>query len=217
MGRRIVIAVSLGVVALAESGWASPRSQRDPAVLRVVVLDQPGVRMTAAVLHGAEADAASIFAAAGVRLVWRESEADGDDFDVTVRIVSGTRLAGLSSDRAESTLGFAITDKDAAGLRGRVVYVRLDQIEQYADEHPVSATHLFGLVIAHELGHLLLAPGHSRTGLMTAVWHPELLTAMYFTNPQVETIHARMALLDADRGGHRPECFRPSACGAPVR
>lgn len=216
MGRSIVIAVGIGVLALCETAWAHPRIADGFGVLRVVVLNQAENGLTPGALRDAEAEAASIFAPAGVRLVWRESKADGADFDVAVMIVSGTRLAGLSPADAESTWGFAITRKDGAGLRGRLVYVRLDQIQRYAADQPVSVPHVCGLVIAHEIGHLLLSAGHSPSGLMRAMWQPESLTDMYFTRAQVDMLHARMAVLNADRTGAGTECVRLTSCGAPA-
>lgn len=193
MTGRLTAALTVGVLAMAEAGWAHPANDRGSAVLRVLVLNQAGGPVKPELLDRAEADAASIFSAAGVRLAWRHGHTEGADFDVVVKIVSGTRLAGLSSAESDVTLGFALTANERPGLRGQIVCVRLDEIERYAGDHTVSVPHLCGLVIAHEIGHLLLSAGHSPSGLMRAAWNPESLGAMYFTRSQVKTIQARLA------------------------
>lgn len=201
MGSRIVMAVGVAGIALAEAALAQPRIEGDPAVLRVLVMNPDGSALSPDTLRHAETEAAHTFASAGVRLVWRESSLTGVDFDVVVRVVSGMRLDGLSSGDAEATWGFAVTEKHVAGLRGRVVYVRADQIERYAADHAVSVAQLCGVVMAHEIGHLLLPAGHSTSGLMRATLRPESLTGMYFTRPQVQAMHARMAVVNAARAG----------------
>ena len=42
----------------------------------------------------------------------------------------------------------------------------------------IELTPLLGYVIAHELGHLLLGPGHAPNGVMRAVWSPMDLGAI---------------------------------------
>src|SRR5262245_37067704 len=54
---------------------------------------------------------------------------------------------------------------------GRVAYVLFDRVGQVAVDANSEAMEVMGLVIAHELGHLLLPGGpHSREGLMRANW-----------------------------------------------
>jgi hypothetical protein len=47
-------------------------------------------------------------------------------------------------------------------------YVR--PVEDVADGQNLDAAVLLGYVIAHELGHLLIGPGHSADGVMRARW-----------------------------------------------
>lgn len=75
----------------------------------------------------------------------------------------------------EPPLGFAVIDPDTHGARMATVFH--DQVEAIARRTGVARSELLGRALAHEVGHLLLGVrGHSRTGLMRAVWTDEELT-----------------------------------------
>ena len=75
----------------------------------------------------------------------------------------------------EPALGFAVIDPDTHGAKMATVFH--DQVEAVARRTGVARSELLGRALAHEVGHLLLAVrGHSRTGLMRAVWTDEELT-----------------------------------------
>ena len=75
----------------------------------------------------------------------------------------------------EPPLGFAVIDPDTHGAKMATVFH--DQIEAVARRTGVARSELLGRALAHEIGHLLLGVrGHSRTGLMRAVWTDEELT-----------------------------------------
>ena len=58
----------------------------------------------------------------------------------------------------------------ADGLDGRpgsgTVYLFCEMIEPAARDWRIPLQDILGVVIAHEIGHLLIAPGHSETGIM---------------------------------------------------
>jgi hypothetical protein len=75
----------------------------------------------------------------------------------------------------EPPLGFAVIDPDTHGAKMATVFH--DQVERVARRTGVARNELLGRALAHEVGHLLLGVrGHSRTGLMRAVWTDEELT-----------------------------------------
>ena len=75
----------------------------------------------------------------------------------------------------EPPLGFAVIDPDTHGAKMATVFH--DQVEAVARRTGVARSELLGRALAHEVGHLLLGVrGHSRTGLMRAVWTDEELT-----------------------------------------
>jgi hypothetical protein len=75
----------------------------------------------------------------------------------------------------EPPLGFAVIDPDTHGAKMATVFH--DQVERVARRTGVARNELLGRALAHEVGHLLLGVrGHSRTGLMRAVWTDDELT-----------------------------------------
>ena len=75
----------------------------------------------------------------------------------------------------EPPLGFAVIDPDTHGAKMATVFH--DQVDAVARRTGVARSELLGRALAHEVGHLLLGiRGHSRTGLMRAVWTDDELT-----------------------------------------
>ena len=75
----------------------------------------------------------------------------------------------------EPPLGFAVIDSDTHGAKMATVFH--DQVDAVARRTGVARSELLGRALAHEVGHLLLGVrGHTRTGLMRAVWTDEELT-----------------------------------------
>ena len=72
-------------------------------------------------------------------------------------------------------LGFAVVDPDTHA--GKMATVFHDQVQAVARRTGVARSELLGRALAHEVGHLLLGVrGHSRSGIMRAVWTDDELT-----------------------------------------
>jgi hypothetical protein len=132
--------------------------------------------------------AAAILAEAGIDIDWRDCTDRSaqpicrdahSSRDLIVRImpafVPGTALRKnsvetlRSLDDGEPQLGFAVIDPHTH--IGTMATIFRDQVWIVARRTGVDSSELLGRALAHEIGHLLLrAPGHSRTGLMRAVW-----------------------------------------------
>jgi hypothetical protein len=130
--------------------------------------------------------AAAIFEEAGVAAAWYDCT-DGltsacqtprSARDLIVRIMptsAGTShipgAAELHANIGESDLplGFAVVDPSTRS--GAMATIFHDQVLSVARRSGTDSSELLGRTLAHEVGHLLLrAMGHSRTGLMRAVW-----------------------------------------------
>lgn len=188
MGHRTA-EVALGVLILGLTGTVSA-SEPDPmerATLRALVVDEAGIRPE--VLRAAEDDAAAIYSAAGVQLVWTDATSGAHEpFDVTVKIASGMKPSMVPPNVSDLSLGFAAVNPKVKGRRGRLVWVLFDQLELHAQRRHVQISRLCGLVMAHEIGHLLLPAGHSETGLMRGTWDLRGGLLAYFDEPQVREI-----------------------------
>jgi hypothetical protein len=131
----------------------------------IVVLMLNEAAVPPSVLARAQMDAARIYRGVGVNLVWIHEAGEHREYDFTMKIVR----AALSPKEVDAAaLGVAPAP---AGARGNIAYAFYRRIGDFAATHRVEIGPILGSVIAHELGHLLLAQGsHSRTGLMSSNW-----------------------------------------------
>lgn len=201
MGRQLTrFAVGLGMLTVANGAWAKPSSRPEMVQLRVLVVNQVGAEPE--VVQAAERDASAIYAVSGVRTVWVDPAPAGtprEDVDLTVVLSPEPEpLAAQAKDITEATLGFAVTDPHARGQRGQLVWVFFNRVEAHAKHSHIEIGRLCGLVMAHEIGHLVLPPGHSDRGLMRASWHLQPGPLEYFTNDQTAAMHARIAVAKAN-------------------
>jgi hypothetical protein len=87
---------------------------------------------------------------------------------------------------------------------GRLAYAFHERIEASAQRHGTDPAKILGYVMAHEVGHILLARGaHSFTGIMRSHWNRfEILSIerslLRFTNEQARSIRQTVADVNAD-------------------
>jgi hypothetical protein len=93
---------------------------------------------------------------------------------------------------------------------GDIADAYFEAIKDLAGQYRADASTLLGFVIVHELGHLLLGPGHAANGVnvMRAKWSPDELRALKqrwlrFTKPQEAAIHLALQTNRA-AGGQQP-------------
>ena len=105
------------------------------------------------------------------------------------------RLRQKSLNLHESTLGLSFLGDDGIGCHADVFYAGVEPIEQEAG---LSAEAILGLVIAHELGHLLLGTNsHAARGIMRANWKKQDLSLagkgmLGFTEDQAQKMRGRL-------------------------
>jgi hypothetical protein len=122
----------------------------------------------------AESVAAFILAQAGVVVSW----SGRGDYQIQIM---NSQLRNRSADAA----GFAVLTPGDSGYAA----IGYRAVEQTADSLEVNPGDLLGAAIAHEAGHLLLGPGHSRTGVMRA----------HFGVREIEMAARGELLFDADQ------------------
>lgn len=128
-----------------------------------------------------------IFITAGIRVVWSARTAVAVRATGTDRI----RLVLLSGPAADAMfLGHA----DLLGLAvpsASRVYIHYDRVLALARHYRTAPGWFLGIVIAHELAHVLLPDaGHADHGLMGATLSPEATPA--FTAQQAQSLRARL-------------------------
>jgi hypothetical protein len=86
-----------------------------------------------------------------------------------------------------TVLGFAIPSANR-------VYVHYDRVHALARHHKEQPGWFLGVVIAHELGHILLPrAGHTEIGVMVPTLSPLPKVPPAFTHLEAQSIRARLA------------------------
>jgi hypothetical protein len=124
------------------------------------------------VISQAKKEIVLVFSVVGADIHWVEcvnvstakAELGNQLFVVRLR-----RDGPISTSRnvALDTMGRAYTNERGSGY---LADAYLPSINTLAEECGVERASLLGLVISHELGHLLLGPGHVASGLMYGTW-----------------------------------------------
>lgn len=179
MNRPLKIALALSILSANWQAYARPAAA--PA-LPVCIHLYDLANISPRTLDEATREAARVFAAAGVEVVWQSSPANSAEAHASdqtastavgrqpldtrdylvVRIVRGFPARALSG-----ALGFSLPDAKT----GAQVTVFYDRIEPLGQSGVIGVSALLGLAMAHEIGHVLLGTTeHSPEGIMKARW-----------------------------------------------
>ena len=168
------------IVSLPALAETAPTGEAKPSLkITVRVYDYAQVRPRT--LAGAEREAGKILRKVGVEVVWLDcygatveknpacSKSLGPT-DLVVRIVRPNRAARAAL--RHNTCGLSALPKNGGG--GTYAAIFYDGLEEVAKALRLPRKLILGHTAAHEIGHLLLAStGHSRSGLMRAVFRPK--------------------------------------------
>ena len=131
-------------------------------------------------LSRAKTEAELVYRNIGVSIVWGGCTAfRGSWFPA----LTPTFVIFLRNDRPAATFGPASLEVmgeayvDIHG-GGNTAEVWVPAIRTHADLYHADPGVLLGYVLAHELGHLLLGPGHTPDGVMQAVWGEKQIDAL---------------------------------------
>ena len=190
-----VAAMWSAVSVLAASGFSSPAvasaAQREGTIV-VHVDNYAGV--PAKDLTKAELIADRVYDAIGVRVIWVHEEASDDPPGLRVHL----RL--LSRDMADRKISKERIPDDVLGQAipaSQCAYILFHRIPHVAVQEGHDYRRVLGLVVAHELGHIVLpTEGHSETGVMNRhVYLRSKYNLVYFTNEQGEAIRGLLMKL----------------------
>jgi hypothetical protein len=201
--------------ALGSALWAEPKAKITAMVYNYAAVSPD-------VLARAERDAARIYERAGITIHWLDCPLSPESAalfpgcrvqfspaKLALRLLRQALASQLT--REEHAYGFAIMPEDGSFAEIAIVFTdETDQVAEHFDRHSganLESGVLLGVVVAHELGHLLLGAGsHSDIGVMRANWHRKELKliaqhTVAFTPAQVEkmraNVEARMAAEEA--------------------
>ena len=194
----VVIAATLTIL------WNVPlaATESEGRDVRIRILDY--ARIANDVIAQAQQRVTDIYRTIGVQIRWQvticppDPSSSGDetltepsDFVLIVLSPNMTRRLKVARD----VVGMAIVPPQGGG---RIAYVLFDRVTRIARAARSDVTEILGMVMAHEIGHLMLPDGsHSDSGLMRADWklkelHRPLLPAFEFTIPEGETIRRHL-------------------------
>jgi hypothetical protein len=126
------------------------------------------------IVRQAKAETQAVFRPSQIRIEWSDCDqvAGSHSFIVRLRADKPPQTAGPSSLDA---MGRAFLGKEGNGYLADAYF---QSVRELSDFHGADAAALLGVVIAHELGHLLLGPGHSPNGVMRSAWGGRELRAV---------------------------------------
>jgi hypothetical protein len=171
----------------------APALAADTPIATLVLHVHNYAQVSDRVLSDAENVASRIYAAAGVRTVWVSGEIPTASADPSVAYL---RVEVLNRERAEKEIAVEQIGDNVLGRAAapaKRAYIFYHRISEIAITHRAIVSDLLGQVLAHEVGHLLLAPGHSELGIMRAQLDPRSTVPPRFTKNQVATIHSFLA------------------------
>jgi hypothetical protein len=189
-------AVSMVIIATALS--ANAREQADDRPTVFVHIENRAAAVLPETLAGARTELAHIFEEAGVNV---ESSAEPDHErcgrQLTVHLVL---LAGAMADRFIKKEDVKRRVVAQANSDARQVYVFWDRVGPAVNRQGLAHGDALGLVIAHELGHILLrGKGHSRHGIMQENYNVYFSYRLKFTSEQSAAMRAFVAAAQRDR------------------
>jgi hypothetical protein len=171
-----VVLVAWLSIGLMGSIQAKSRKPENRIVIRVAVYNDAHIDRSE--LHDAERQAAALFAEAGVKITWLDyshkprsgrcqPENSGVDFLLRILLAfANTPLTSGTEAIGRSIIPLA-TDGSAPCGMSSVFY---DRVMAFASPWATHSREILGDAIAHELGHLMLGPQHSRQGIMKSFW-----------------------------------------------
>ena len=199
MNRRAGTIIPTLLLALTFSNEGLAAKGHDERAVRIRIHDYANIQDAA--LARAQEVVRGMYGEIGVRTHWLDSlrrpNLAVDAFVAPDCAPTDLNIIILTSEMAnrgvipDAIIGFAAVER---GVGGRVAYVIYDRVRSFASDTDVDDMRMMGIVMAHEIGHLLLArQSHSDTGLMRGNWQQSEFRAdrpgdLQFSTPQAAEI-----------------------------
>jgi hypothetical protein len=207
------------VLVLLLAGMSLPsRAAAQPPMVSVTVSVFNDAGVAPDDFRRARSRAESVMLRAGVSLEWLDCGTPGNrptdrgctglqfPKHLSVRFVSGHQVSGrpVAGDGTAKSDVFGSSFQNEAG-EGNYAVVYCDLLRNSAPAKSIGSGDLLGLVVAHELGHLLLGlNSHSQEGLMSPVWRERemlqvRLGAFYFSGAEAGRMALRLSAANPRR------------------
>jgi hypothetical protein len=178
------------------------QAARDPRPADVTIFVSGDDYPPAAVEFGARGAVSWMYAQIGIRLAWGSGSPPKGDVHGSPVSIQVLFAKDRPNNATPEALAFALPFAD----RATIITVMYDRIRSIA-ARPASAQAILSHVLAHEIGHVLMASdGHAGTGIMKAHWNGQDYAAMArkpleFTPDNVELIVKGLTLRKSRNAG----------------
>jgi hypothetical protein len=194
---------AISMVIMATTLVAEGKDRVDDARPTVFVHIENRAAVPPETIGDARDELAHIYDAVGVRV---ESSAEPDHsrcgLQLTVHVVL---LRGAAADRFIKKEDIKRKVLAQANSDARRVYVLWERVGPSVDHQAVAHGDALGIVIAHELGHVLLpGRGHSRNGIMQENYNVHLSYGLKFTAEEAAAMRAFIAAVQGNAQISRP-------------
>jgi len=181
---------------------------------RITVRTSNVVPVETEVLERARAVAEKIFRRSGTEISWIDCPLDGAPSCATPRGPAEISLRIYRrSERAKRAIGESIGGLALPGDGAGIVHLHFDRLEEISLGEGIPLELSLGITAAHEIGHLLIGPGHSNRGVMRATlgvrdWHDAAQGALLFDREQSSVLRTgacRMRLAEGEQVAGRSQ------------
>jgi hypothetical protein len=187
-GRTRWTALVVVISVLALPPCVAAQDSAPPVKITVRVDDKAGVQ--GSVLHYAKARASEVFEMSGIQIEWIDGkEADRLKVIAPYMIVIMAEAPAKLKAEAEH-LGIDVMGQGAPFI-GRA-YIYYDRVLAFRPIPPRDIISALGDVMAHELGHLMLPPGHSNAGIMRPTINMRSRRVETFTDSEARELQQRV-------------------------
>jgi hypothetical protein len=143
-------------------------------------------------LKEAERLASEVYARVGVEVVWTDGYAAQAPHDAALHLDVLILTTAMTAQRRPPAQAFG-----QAAHETRHAFIYGARIIEHAIQTRSDPTRVLGLVLAHELGHLLLPTySHTASGLMRATWEGPVTVIPAFLPAQAARIQSQLAAND---------------------
>ena len=161
---------------------------------RITVRTLNAVPVEMEVLERARAVAEKVFRRSGTEVIWIDCPPGGPPSCATPRGPAEISLRIFRrSERTRRAIGETIGGLALPGEGAGIVHLHHDRLEEISRGEGISLELALGITAAHEIGHLLIGPGHSSRGVMRPTlgvrdWHDAAQGALQFNREQTAVL-----------------------------